>query len=65
MSGRNAGIGRHLREGEELIWTGSPLESRECARIDRLLLPLCGLFLALSTLLRCIPSSPGAFGRAT
>ena len=50
MSGRNAGIGRHLREGEELIWTGSPLESRECARIDRLLLPLCGLFLVLSTL---------------
>lgn len=50
MSRQNAGIGRHLREGEELIWTGSPLESRECARVDRLLLPFCGLFLALSTL---------------
>ncbi len=50
MSERYAGIGKHLREGEELIWTGCPLESKEYAWIDRILLPLSGLFLALSTL---------------
>ena len=50
MSGRYAGIGRHLREGEELIWTGCPLEGKECGWIDRFLIPFSGLFLALSTL---------------
>ena len=50
MSGRYAGIGRHLREGEELIWTGCPLESREYCYVDRFLMPISGLLLALSTL---------------
>ncbi len=50
MSGRYAGIGRHLREGEELIWTGCPQESRECCYVDRFLIPFSGFFLALSTL---------------
>ena len=50
MSGRYAGIGRHLREGEELIWTGCPQESKECCWMDRFLIPISGLMLALSTL---------------
>ena len=50
MSERYAGIGRHLREGEELIWTGCPQESKECGWMDRILIPLSGLYLALSVL---------------
>ena len=39
-----------LREGEELIWTGSPCEEKEYGRADWVLVPVSTLLLALSAL---------------
>ena len=39
-----------MREGEELIWTGSPCEEKEYCRADWLLVPVSAVLLALSAL---------------
>lgn len=39
----------HLREEEELIWTGAPCEEKQFGRADRVLLPIAGVALAVST----------------
>lgn len=38
-----------LRRGEALIWTGVPCEYKDYGRIDRVLLPVSAVILALST----------------
>lgn len=38
-----------LRQGEKLIWTGAPCEYKDYGRIDRVLLPVSAVVLALST----------------
>lgn len=37
-----------MREGETLVWTGNPVEEKDCGRIDLFLLPFSALLLAVS-----------------
>lgn len=56
-------IQMQMREGETLVWAGSPSEGKNYGKVDRLLLPLSAVVLAVSALFAVqIVHSIGAVG---